>query len=74
MLHEFDRELKKFACNEIDIMKWKDDWVNKAGLNSIIFTKDPVLDKGYIEQKACLEAYPTLRQHFIKIGFYSEKG
>ncbi len=74
LINEFDRELKKDPANTIDVEAWKDDWINKAGLNVIQFIKDPITDSCYIEQKACLEMHPTIRQHFIKIGFFSETG
>ena len=74
LLIEFDRELKKDASNAIDVMDWKEDWINQAGLNSIVFSRDQLSDKAYIEQTASLASHPTLRQHFIRIGFFSEEG
>ena len=74
LLIEFDRELKKDSSNSIDVMDWKEDWINKAGVNSIIFSRDQLSGTAYIEQTACLASHHTLRQHFIRIGFFSEQG
>jgi aminopeptidase N len=74
LLIEFDRELKKDGKSTLDIMGWRDDWINKAGLNSIAFTRDPITSKSYLVQDVCMPAHPTLRNHFIKVGFFKESG
>lgn len=73
LLAEFDRELKKSGTNNLDIYSWKEDWINKAGLNSIKFVESSETT-GTLEQSACLQQHPTLRQHFINVGFYSAEG
>ena len=74
LLAEFDRELTKLPEPKINILEWKEDWINKAGLNKISFSRDPITEKSYIVQGACSPAHPTLRQHYIRIGFFDQNG
>jgi aminopeptidase N len=74
LLTEFDQELKKKQGNAIDIFEWKEDWINKAGVNRITFARDAQTGRATIEQSACTPGHPTLRHHFVKIGFYDAEG
>ena len=74
LLNEFDRELKKRTDAKIDIFEWKEEWINSAGLNEIYLEIDETTNKAYVIQDACRPEFPTLRHHFIKIGFYDQSG
>lgn len=74
LLAEFDEELKKKPNNTLEMSLWKDDWIKSSGLNILTFEKDAESGKGVITQTAQSSKRPTLRNHFIKVGFFGEKG
>lgn len=73
-LDNFEPEDKHEAYN---IIKWQEDWIQKAGLNAVEVEWD-YTKQGEIEvklkQTAVLEEFPTLRYHKIELAFFDEKG
>lgn len=74
LLNEFDIELKKSEGATIDIFQWQDEWLNKAGLNKIEFSVNEESKKAYLLQTSCSPGHPTLRHHFIRVGFFDSDG
>lgn len=72
LLAEFDAQLKKQEHPRVDIMQWKEDWIMAPGLNSLTFVRDQATGQASIVQKPCMDAHPTLRNHFIKVAFFDE--
>ena len=74
LLSEFEEEIKATPGNKLDIFEWKKDWIDKAGLNQVEVFKDESGAKVELRQAACSPDHPTLRQHFIRVGFFGESG
>ena len=72
LLAEFDLQLKSQG-SDIDVFEWKEDWINKAGLNWIKYEANQAEQKPYLHQGACLEAYPTLRTHFLNVAYFDDE-
>ena len=56
----------------MDIQKWKEDWLGKAGTNGLLLTWPEEGTQGIITQTAVRSEYPTLRYHKIRIAFFDK--
>ena len=65
-----------FKGSPDNLIDWKAEWLQKAGLNECTPTFDPADQsteaKVVIKQTSALEEFPTLRHHKMKIAFFDE--
>ena len=65
------------ADTDFDVDTWTEQWLKKAGMNSLEVVKIEYLEDNKcrltIEQKACMELHPTLRNHKINIAYFDDE-
>ena len=66
--------IEKSGNTEFNVTEWTEQWLKKAGMNSLEVTKIEKLENNrcrlHIEQKACMAEHPTLRNHKINIAYF----
>lgn len=89
-LSNFLEEISQ-ACSHMDAHAWADQWLRKAGLNTLrpVATIEGKSDgfafpvsanrctggviKSFKIEQTAPEDHPTLRSHYLEIGFYDTK-
>lgn len=80
--HSWDNtELKDFMAAQSeqfgqDLTPWSDEWLYKAGVNSLktSFTCDADKITAFTIAQTAAEAYPTLRSQKVQLGLFTTKG
>lgn len=61
---------------ELHLENFNKTWIQTAGLNTVncVWDKETLVNSGnlVLKQGVALEAYPTLRYHKMRVGFYDE--